>query len=87
MNVGHVRPVGTTTKIRLYNATEEPTVNALVFDSPWESHRGYRIVGVEEVARAGRWNLILERMDWGEWLQEHLDRPRALSFGLVKIVG
>lgn len=81
---GHRRPAGTTTRIRLFNAEEEPPLGGLVFDDPWESKRGYRIVGVEEVARPGRWNLVLERMAWAEWFGEHLRRPSALAFGLVK---
>lgn len=85
MKEGHSRPAGTTTRIRLYNASEEPELNTLVFDDPYELHRGYRIVGVEEVARAGRWNLLLERVAWPEWHQEILDHPHRLGFGLVKI--
>lgn len=85
MKDGHSRPAGTTTRRRLFNSTEEPQVNTLVYDDPEELHRGYRIVGVEEVARPGRWNLLLERMDWDVWRQEILDRPHALAFALVKI--
>lgn len=85
MREGHTRQAGTTTRRRLFNATEEPQVDTLVYDDPYESHRGYRIVGVEEVARPGRWNLILERMDWPVWHQEILDRPHALAFGLVEL--
>lgn len=85
MKDGHNRPAGTTTRIRLFNATEEPRLNDLVYDDPYESRRGYRIVGVEEVGRVGRWNLILERISWPDWHQEILDHPHRLAFGLVQM--
>lgn len=72
MRVGHLRPVGTTCRVRLYDSPIEPPLLAYTFDSPVERERGYRVVGVEEVARPGRWNVILERVSWSELL-DHVD--------------
>lgn len=84
---GHRRPAGTTTRIRLYYAETEPELGSLVFDSPLERERGYRIVGVEEVARPGRWNLVLERLDWRGWQNAVYERLNAgrepIAFGIV----
>lgn len=85
MKVGHVRPAGTTTRIRLHNASKEPTCGHLAFDDPEELHRGYRIVGVEEVARPGRWNLVLERMTWEAWLEAACAAPDTITLCLTRL--
>lgn len=56
--------------MRLYDAPEEPPLGSLVFDEPDELERAYRIVGVEEVGRPGRWNLLLERIAWDDLMAD-----------------
>lgn len=80
MRVGHRRPLGTTTRTRLYGTVEMPELGALVYDSPPELERAYRIVGVEEVGRPGRWNLLLERISWDELVSS----SDHVLFGLVR---
>jgi hypothetical protein len=79
MRKGHSRPVGTTTRIRLFGAVEEPPLGAIVWDAPDELERAYRIAGVEEVARPGRWNLLLERLPWDAIFAD----ADALAFALL----
>jgi hypothetical protein len=68
----------------MFNMEEEPRCGEIVFDDPWERERGYEIVGVEEVARPGRWNLVLERLDWSEFLNRVHAKGR-IAFGMVRL--
>jgi len=79
MRAGHRRPVGTIARVRMYDMPCEPKLGSLCFDAPIERCRAYEIVGVEEVARPGRWNLLLERMDWDDFIWD----PRPVAFSIV----
>lgn len=81
MRRGHSRPAGTTTRVRMHGMPTEPALEALVYDEPPELERAYRIVGVEEVARPGRWNLVLERIEW----RELLTSTDAIAFGIERM--
>lgn len=83
MRPGHRRPIGSTSRRRMHDCPAEPALGILVWDGddPDDSRRVYRVVGVEEVARAGRWNLLLERVEF----ETLLGVGERIGFGMVPI--
>jgi hypothetical protein len=64
--IGHVRPLGTTRRVRMFEWPDDlvAELEMLCHDAPYELERAYMIVGIEEVARPRRVNLVLERVGW-----------------------
>ena len=60
---------------------EEPELGTLIWELPLEVERAYEIVGVEEVGRPGRWNLVLERVSWEEFMATSEER---WAFGFTR---
>lgn len=86
--VGHCRPVGTETRCRLrWHGDGEPELDDIAFETayeggdPRELERAFRVVGVEEPARAGgRWGVVFERIDWSEALTYLVGDARTWTF-------
>ena len=82
MRPGHHRPIGTTTRIGiLMNGDRDPQLGDIVLQVPGPDgdpdtvRRAFEVVGVEEPGPAGRWGIVLERLEYADAITRSLDAP------------